>query len=134
MVSDRTQESTTHVTAPILVVEDDAQLRQLLRWTLESEGLSVETASDGQEALEWVARFRPALVVLDWGLPVVNGGGVAAAVRAGHGNSVPLVLVTADVRAQQRGEEMGAIAVLPKPFEIQDLVTVVRRALGDAAR
>ena len=67
--------------APILVVDDDWQTRRLLRWALEEEGFVVETAADGGQALELARRTRPALVVLDMRLPVLDGAAVEARVR-----------------------------------------------------
>ena len=57
----------------VLVVEDDSDLRQTIQWMLEDEGFLVETASDGREALDLAAQRKPSLVVLDMGLPIIDG-------------------------------------------------------------
>src|SRR5215213_6131211 len=82
--------------APILVVEDDAPLRQTIQWTLEDEGLHIELAVDGEEALAKLRDRRPSLVLLDMGLPRVDGFGVAEGLRALYGETVPIMVMTAD--------------------------------------
>jgi two-component system response regulator MprA len=115
---------------PILVVEDDLHLRQTIQWALEDEGLAVETASHGQQALERAAQQRPALVVLDWGLPLLNGQRVADALRAAHGDGLPIVLITADGRAAEKARLVGAYAYLHKPFELDALLAAIQQGLG----
>ena len=61
----------------MLVVDDDPEIRDVVRWLLEDEGWTVETASDGRDALERATRARPALIVLDMGLPIMSGEEVA---------------------------------------------------------
>src|SRR5579872_4111261 len=80
----------------VLVVDDDPSLRLAIEWALQDEGLSVMGAGDGQEAIERGTEQRPALVVLDMGLPVVSGDGVAAGLRAAHGTQLPILIITAD--------------------------------------
>ena len=75
----------TETAAPVLVVDDDWQTRRLIRWALEEEGFVVETAADGGQALQLARRRRPALVVLDMRLPVLDGTAVAGGLRAAHG-------------------------------------------------
>ena len=118
-----------HALHSVLVVEDDAMLRQTISWALQEEGVDVEIAADGQEAVDWVARRRPRLVLLDMGLPLVAGDGVASAIRAQYGGSVPVVVLTADGRAAEKANRVGAVAYLHKPFELDDLITTVRTAL-----
>src|SRR5688572_27880884 len=65
----------------ILVVEDDPQLRTTIELALLDEGFTVETAADGLEAVERVRSHRPALVLLDWGLPLLSGKEVAEAIH-----------------------------------------------------
>lgn len=114
----------------VLVVEDDEMLRQTIRWALEEEGVEVEIAADGQEAVDSVAQRRPRLVLLDMGLPLINGDGVASAIRAQYGLAVPVIVLTADGRAAEKAERVGAVAYLHKPFEIDDLISTVQASLG----
>lgn len=117
---------------PIVVIEDDHQLRQMIQWTLEDEGLEVETAATGREAIALLASRRPALIVLDWGLPESDGSKVADSLRAAHGETVPILLITADGRAADKAERVGARAYLHKPFELIDLIDLVRDGLASA--
>ena len=115
---------------PILIVEDDGPLRHLMRETLEDEGLPTVTAADGVQALRLVAQRRPALVVLDLMLPGVDGVGVAAGVRARYGASAPpILLITAAGHGAVTAEQVGAVAYLAKPFDLDHLIATVRRAL-----
>jgi two-component system phosphate regulon response regulator PhoB len=116
--------------APILLVEDDVQLRQFIQWTLEDEGLVVETAADGQQAVDQATQRRPALVILDWGLPRLNGDEVAARLRAAYACTVPILLISAAGSVAEKARQIHAVDYLPKPFDIDDLLTAVHRALG----
>jgi DNA-binding response OmpR family regulator len=113
----------------VLVVDDDLQIRQTIRWALEEEGFVVETASDGQQALERATSARPALVVLDMRLPLVDGAAVADGLRSSLKVPPPIVLITADDRPAEKARRVGAYAYLEKPFELDDLVATVRRGL-----
>lgn len=115
---------------PVLVVEDDLHLRQTIEWTLEDEGIAVEVAADGEEALAFARHNRPALVLLDMGLPRIDGFGVAQGLREMHGGSVPVVVLTADGRAAEKAARVGAVAYLRKPFELEELIAIVRRQLS----
>src|SRR5581483_3997772 len=86
----------------VLVVDDDPQIRQSLRWALEDEGIEVETAADGREALNQAAQHRPALLVLDMGMPVLDGDGVVSALRQAEAPLPPILLITADGRAAEK--------------------------------
>jgi CheY-like chemotaxis protein len=80
----------------ILIVEDDAALRELLRRTLEHEGWIVHEATNGRQALDYIARHRPALMLLDLMLPEVDGVQVIDELRAtGAGQSIPIIVLTA---------------------------------------
>jgi CheY-like chemotaxis protein len=113
----------------ILVVDDDPEVRQVIQSALEEEGWPVETAADGAQALEQASRHRPRLVVLDMGLPRLDGAGFSAALRTIYGDSVPILLVTADGHAVDKARRVGARAHLCKPFELDDLCAAVHRAL-----
>jgi DNA-binding response OmpR family regulator len=115
----------------ILVVEDDLDLRQTILWTLEDEGHQVEAAGDGKEALERARQRKPALVLLDMGLPLLDGDGVAAGLRSTYGDTVLIVTMTADGRAREKAQRIGAIGYLSKPFELDDLLAIVQKTLSD---
>lgn len=113
------------MTVPILVVEDDGGVSSFLRWGLEDEGYAVTLASNGAEGLQSVDQARPALIVLDYGLPVVDGAGFADGLRERGCGDIPIVLVTADGRATQKSGRVGARVVLQKPLDLVELLRVV---------
>ena len=112
------------MTADILVVDDDAALRAIIREVLADEGYQVATARDGQEALELIAALRPALVLLDLEMPVVDGRSVAHELRQRE-NSVSILLITAASNGREVAKEIGARGCLLKPFGIDDLLRAV---------
>ena len=117
------------VPARVLVVDDDPQIRQMLQWALEDEGLAVEVAADGDQALASVAGAPPRLVILDMGLPGDDGARVAARLRERCGADLPVLLITADGHAPEKAKLAGAFSYFHKPFEVGDLLEVVTRHL-----
>lgn len=117
---------------PVLVVDDDPDVRQLLRWALEDAGFDVLTAADGPTALAQ-ARTRPlGVVVLDHGLPSTDGSRLASSLRQICGEDLPILIVTADGRAAEKARRARAYGFLHKPFDDAVLVDAVQRgfALG----
>src|SRR3954451_15001315 len=88
--------------ARVLVVDDDPEIRDVVRWLLEDEGFTVETASDGRDALERATQARPALIVLDMGLPILSGEEVAMRLQVYYHEPPPIVVVSADGRAGEK--------------------------------
>jgi DNA-binding response OmpR family regulator len=123
-------EPTQMVPSPILVVEDDISLRETIQWTLEDEGWPVESAADGQQALDLASRTRPALIVLDIGLPVVSGQDVAREVASMYDSRPPILVITADGRAATKARQVGAFTYLLKPFALDDLIAAIEIGLG----
>jgi two-component system, chemotaxis family, chemotaxis protein CheY len=113
-------------TAPILVVDDDESLREMVGSVLRSSGYSVRLAADGLAALAVVMDERPALVLLDARMPRLDGHGFARELRD-RGVRVPIVVMTAARDAGRVAQEIGADASLPKPFDIDELLTLVSR-------
>lgn len=113
----------------VLIVDDDPDVRQVLRWTLEDAGYAVHSAQDGPSAIERAAKHAPALVVLDIGLPNTDGTIVAGHLRKLLGEHLPLLVMTADGRAAEKAKRAGAYAYLHKPFEDEALIAAVRAGL-----
>ncbi|HEX6511757.1 MAG TPA: response regulator [Chloroflexota bacterium] len=112
----------------VLVVDDEREITQFIGGALEDEGYAVSTAADGQQAVDLVAQDRPDLIVLDMMLPRLNGDEVAAEVRRMHGE-VPILLITADGRADEKARRVGAFDFLSKPFDLNRLLDIVRGKL-----
>ena len=119
----------------ILVVDDEPKIADLARDYLEHAGFTVRTAADGAAALAAVRRDRPDLVVLDLGLPGVDGLDVTRAIR--RDSNLPVIMLTArdDELDKLVGLELGADDYLTKPFSPRELVARVRAVLrrADAA-
>ena len=113
----------------ILVVDDEPRIVELARDYLEHAGFRVLTASDGQAALDSARRDRPDLVVLDLGLPGLDGLDVTRELR--RDGSMPIVMVTArdDEVDKLLGLELGADDYLTKPFSPRELVARVKAVL-----
>jgi two-component system, OmpR family, alkaline phosphatase synthesis response regulator PhoP len=113
----------------ILVVDDEPKIVQLARDYLEHAGFGVVTARDGRSALEEVHRRRPDLVVLDLGLPELDGLDVTRAIR--RDSNLPIVMLTArdDEIDKLLGLELGADDYLTKPFSPRELVARVKAVL-----
>ena len=116
----------------VLIVDDDPEIRETIQWTLEDEGLAVQTAGDGQQALERVEAQRPALILLDMGLPGMSGEEVVERLRAGSDEVPRIVVLSADGRGAERAQRLGALAYVDKPFDLDELASTVHRCL-DAA-
>jgi len=115
--------------ARVLVVEDDEEIAQVLQRSLRLEGYEVRIASDGEQALAVHAEYVPDVVILDLGLPKVDGIEVAKRVRGG--DDVPILMLTARdaVDARVEGLDSGADDYLVKPFERQELLARLRALL-----
>ena len=111
---------------PVLVVDDEPAIRALIRQVLEAEGFSVVDAADGAEALRFVERSNPRVVLLDMAMPTLDGRGFTMAMR-GRGHRIPIVVMTAGSSAERWAEELKADAFLAKPFDIDDLIGVTNR-------
>jgi two-component system alkaline phosphatase synthesis response regulator PhoP/two-component system response regulator ResD len=113
----------------ILVVDDEANIRELARMYLEQEGYRVITANDGRQALDTIQTITPSLMVLDLMLPELDGWEVCRRVRAG--SNLPILMLTArdDDIDKIVGLELGADDYLTKPFNPRELVARVRAIL-----
>jgi two-component system, OmpR family, response regulator MprA len=113
----------------VLVVEDDEEIALVLQRSLRLEGYEVRIAGDGEAALDQSAAFNPDLVILDLGLPKLDGIEVARRLRAA--DDVPILMLTARDALESRveGLDSGADDYLVKPFERQELLARLRALL-----
>ena len=113
----------------VLVVEDDEEIAQVLQRSLRLEGYEVRVAGDGEAALDQSAAFNPDLVILDLGLPKLDGMEVARRLRSA--DDVPILMLTARdaLEARVEGLDAGADDYLVKPFERQELLARLRALL-----
>jgi DNA-binding response OmpR family regulator len=115
----------------VLIVEDEPDMLLLLRLTLEDAGFETCLAADGETALRRIDAERPDVVLLDLMLPVLDGWGVLAELATRPaGPPVVICSATDGRRERTRAAELGAVAFVPKPFEVEDLVRVLREALA----
>ena len=121
----------------VLLVDDDTDLLDLLAFVLVREGYRVVTATDGAEALARWRKEQPDLVVLDVGLPRVDGFEVCRQIR--QGSVTPVILLTGRSEAEDvaQGRRVGANDYVTKPFSHQQLsahvAAVLRRDGGDVS-
>lgn len=111
----------------VLIVEDDRDLAEIMLYILARAGYAVRAAENGEQALRAVAAKRPALVLLDILMPVMDGRQCAKELRARYGSSLPIVVVSAAENVAALREELGADDALAKPFEVRDLLGLVGR-------
>ena len=128
---------------PVLVVDDEPNIRTFVRLALEDEGYGVVTASNGEEALEVLRATHPSVILLDLRMPGMDGREFVETYRALQTESaqqgqrpatpVPIILVTASRIPEVDPEQFGASGVLRKPFEVDALLeSVARHALSES--
>jgi two-component system phosphate regulon response regulator PhoB len=116
----------------ILLVEDDANLVELIRYNLEAEDFSVTVAMDGEEALLCIKEQMPDLVLLDWMLPHVSGIEICRQIRQNSETSaLPVIMITARSEEDDlvRGLETGADDYITKPFSPRQLIARIQAVL-----
>lgn len=117
----------------MLVVEDDDAIIELLRFLLEQEGLEVEVARDGLEALDKIGIWSPDLVLLDLRLPKLEGMDVLWEMRQNpEWSKIPVIVISVDSSPQTmlQGWRLGVDSYFIKPFDPDELIRVVRRIIS----
>ncbi|HUR73967.1 MAG TPA: response regulator transcription factor [Sporichthya sp.] len=119
----------------LLVVDDEENIVELLSTSLRYAGFQVETASNGEEALEAVGSFAPDLLVLDVMMPDISGFGVVKKLRA-SGSNVPVLFLTARDATEDRisGLTLGGDDYVTKPFSLDEVIARIRAVLRRTAR
>ena len=120
-------------TGGILVVDDDADLREFLRVMLTSIGFEVISAANGQEALDVMEGHEPDLILLDMKMPVMDGWEFSRALED-RGAHPPVVVLTAAPDPAARAAEVHADGWLGKPFEYEELEATVRKFAAHPTR
>ena len=120
----------------VMVVEDDAAIRELLVDVLRTEGYAVNEASDGLDALKELAAMHPDLIVLDLMMPAMDGRAFAAACHGRtQGRKVPILLMSASPKLWQMAAQLRRFNVrgfMSKPFDIDIFVAAVDRLTAQA--
>lgn len=117
----------------ILVVDDEMDLVETLRFSLELEGYEVLTSYNGEEALHLARNNQPDLILLDVMLPKMDGYKVCRLLKFdARYKHIPILMLTAKAQEKDRitGQETGADEYITKPFEMEDLMKKIRKYLG----
>lgn len=112
---------------PILIIDDDGDIRESLRDTLADEGYATAEACDGGEGLAYLRAHEVALVLLDWNMAPMDGETFMAELQEDDRiNHLPVVLLSADARVTQR-LRIGFVAMLGKPVDLAQLFALAER-------
>ena len=114
----------------VLVVDDDPDSLQTLALCLSTEGYRVLMASNGQEALDLLAKEKPACILLDLMMPVMDGWQFVAELEARSWRKAPLLILSADRAVQGHAMRLQADAFLAKPFDLDELLGKVSQLTG----
>ena len=117
----------------VLIVEDDPWISTVTRELLADEGFEAMTASDGERGLRLAERLRPQVILLDVGLPRVDGRQFLERIRAHHAlQNTPVIVITG--RAEALNDSVVALAnrVMRKPFDLTELISAIHQAVSGA--
>ena len=119
--------SASHAPRRVLVVDDDPAFAQMLEAMLQGAGFEVRQARDGAEGLAVASDFAPNLILLDLAMPNVDGEEFAARYRADPEATAQIVVISGMPDAWKRAQATDARAVLPKPFEMDSFLAIMRQ-------
>ncbi len=116
----------------VLVVDDDVEITEALRYALESHGFEVAIARDGNQGLAMAEKHKPDLLVLDMMMPKRSGFLVLEQLRREGNTDLPVIMITGNEgsRHQQYAELLGVVDYIRKPFPMDRLVASARRLLN----
>jgi len=125
-------QQTNQTKAPVLVIDDEESIIDLIKLGLKYEGFEVVAASDGEEGIAAAQRTNPGFIILDWMLPDMDGLEVCRRLRSNPTtHDIPILLLTAkgEVGSRVEGLNTGADDYLTKPFSFEELVARIRAIL-----
>ena len=117
----------------VLVVEDEEDIRFLLKAVLESEGYQVTEATTGKDAVRIAVEAAPQLILMDISLPLLDGLSATRQIRAEEAlREVPIIAVSAYHTARRRAIQAGCSDLIGKPIDIENFKAVLRQVMGQA--
>ena len=118
----------------ILIVDDEPDILKAVVFRIKKAGYETVLATDGQEGLEKARAEKPDLILLDWRLPVMNGGEVYQHLQSDNDlKGIPVIILTASRESEDlavRMREIGVEHVLTKPYEPEELLAEIEKLLG----
>ena len=117
----------------ILIVDDEADIIEILQFVLESQGYECITAFDGEEGLKLAREASPDLIILDVMMPKINGYKISRLLKYDNKyKDIPILMITARAQEEDKiiGEETGADEYITKPFKVEYVVEKVKEYLG----
>jgi CheY-like chemotaxis protein len=112
----------------VLIIDDDSDIREVMKAFLEADGYHVNVANDGRDALEHLQDGgRPGLIFVDLVMPRMDGEQFVKQLHRGRFAKTPVVILSGHSVAKEKADELGAVCCLMKPVEIDDLLSAVRR-------
>jgi two-component system, chemotaxis family, chemotaxis protein CheY len=112
----------------ILLVDDDDGIRRVVTGFLTGEGYDVAGAADGKAALEQLEQFKPDIILLDMRMPILDGWEFVRLYRSMPGPHAPIVAFVATAQPHTLQQEIGAAALIEKPFDLDDLLQALDQA------
>jgi CheY-like chemotaxis protein len=114
-------------TTAVMIVDDDVDIRELIKMLLEADGYRVNLAADGVDAFEQLqAGTRPALILLDLMMPRMDGEQFLKQIRGSGFANIPVVIISGHCAVQKKAEELNVVCLM-KPVECAELLKTVRR-------
>ena len=116
----------------ILIVDDEADIIEILQFVLEAEGFECITAFDGEEGLKLAREIHPDLIILDVMMPKINGYKISRLLKYDNKyKDIPILMITARSQDEDKviGEETGADEYITKPFDIMNVVDLINKYL-----
>ena len=117
----------------VLIVEDDAGIREITELALTAMGFDVRVAASGQHALDLVAQEPVDAILLDVRMPVMNGAEFARRYRAQTARPAPIILLTAARPGEAGHDDVAGSRYVEKPFDLDDLARVINEVIAEPA-